>query len=330
MDIVALIAALVLSFGFGLLFAALLYWLDRYEKEPALLLGGVFLWGATVSAGMSFVINTVLGLGAYVISGSDVFTELVVGSLIAPPVEESLKALAVLLVFLLFRNEFDSVMDGIVYAGVAGLGFAATENVMYLFSAYREDGFSFMAVLLVLRILLGGWNHAFYTAWTGIGLAVARLNRNPLVKIGAPLAGWGFAVLTHSIHNSLPGLLDVVGLVLMLLMDWGGWLVMFGIILWAVYRQGRWMRTYLREEVQHGVITPAQYQTACSSWAQTGARFNALFSGRYQDTRRFYELCATLAFKKHQRVRVGEEKSNTTMIEELRRDLGRLSAQLKV
>ena len=48
--------------------------------------------------------------------------------MIAPIIEESLKGLAVLLVFLLFRKEFDSILDGIVYAAITALGFAATEN----------------------------------------------------------------------------------------------------------------------------------------------------------------------------------------------------------
>jgi hypothetical protein len=45
----------------------------------------------------------------------------------------------VLAVFLFFRNEFDSLLDGIVYGGITALGFAATENVLYLFGAYGEN-----------------------------------------------------------------------------------------------------------------------------------------------------------------------------------------------
>ena len=53
---------LSLFFGFVpmLLFAWLIYWLDRYEKEPKVLLGGVFLWGAVVAAGGAFLVNTLL------------------------------------------------------------------------------------------------------------------------------------------------------------------------------------------------------------------------------------------------------------------------------
>jgi protease PrsW len=42
-----------LFFGFVpmFLFAGFIYWLDRYEKEPRLLLGAVFFWGAVIAAG---------------------------------------------------------------------------------------------------------------------------------------------------------------------------------------------------------------------------------------------------------------------------------------
>ena len=56
-----LIASGFIGFSTALLFAYVLYWLDRYEKEPLLLLGGVFLWGAVIAAGSAFIINTSRG-----------------------------------------------------------------------------------------------------------------------------------------------------------------------------------------------------------------------------------------------------------------------------
>jgi len=48
---------LSLFFGFVpmLVFAWILYWLDRFEKEPKILLGVVFVWGAMVAAGVAFI-----------------------------------------------------------------------------------------------------------------------------------------------------------------------------------------------------------------------------------------------------------------------------------
>ncbi len=124
-----------------LFFAWIVYWIDRFEKEPKILLGIVFIWGAVIAAGTAFVINTILGMGVYFITGSEAATDLTTGALIAPVVEESLKGLAVLLVFLIFRTEFDSILDGIVYASIVALGFAATENAYYIYKfGYSENG----------------------------------------------------------------------------------------------------------------------------------------------------------------------------------------------
>ena len=145
--------AVLLSVFFGFVpmffFAYLVYWTDRYEREPLFLLGGVFLWGAIVAAGAAFLVNTILGLGIYTITASEAITDLTTGTMVAPLVEESLKGFAVLIVFLVFHKEFDSILDGIIYASIAALGFAATENVYYIYNyGYAESGFSCVLFLL--------------------------------------------------------------------------------------------------------------------------------------------------------------------------------------
>ncbi len=116
--------SLSLFFAFvpAFLMAAFVYWLDRYEKEPLILLGAAFLWGAVVAAGGAYLVNTLFGISVYVLTGSEQMADQATASLVAPFVEEGLKGLAVLLVFLFFRREFDSILDGIIYAGVAALG----------------------------------------------------------------------------------------------------------------------------------------------------------------------------------------------------------------
>jgi hypothetical protein len=226
------------------------------------------------------------------------------------------------------------VLDGIVYAGIVGLGFAATENVLYLFfSGYEEAGWGGLFGLFVIRVILGAWGHAVYTSFIGIGVAIARLNRNILLKIAAPVAGWAIGVFVHALHNGiavfLGSTLGLGGIVALLLIDWTSWAVMFGIIFWAIFRERKWIRIYLREEVERGVITAAQYQVACSTRAQIAARFKALLSGRRQDTRNFYQLCAELSQKKHQLATLGEERGNSAIIASLRDQLARLSPQVQ-
>ncbi len=325
---------LIVSIVFGLvpmlLFAYVVYWVDRYEKEPVVLLGGVFLWGAIIAAGAAFIVNSFLGLGIYMFTGNQAFTELSTASVFAPIIEETLKGLACLLVFLFFRHEFDSVLDGIVYAAITAIGFAATENIYYIYTyGFQQSGLHGVLYMFFVRVILVGWQHPFYTAFTGIGLASARLNRNPSIKIIAPIMGLTIAVTAHSIHNLISSLVQgTQSLVFGVVFDWSGWIAMIIFVVWALYREQKWIVAQLPEEVTNGVITPSQYRAACSARTQTSLRFKALFSGNYRLTDRFYLLTAELAFKKHQSSALGEQEQNQPEIDRMRAELVQMSSQL--
>ncbi len=318
-----ILVSIIIGFSASLFFAWILYWLDRYEKEPVLLLGGVFAWGAIVAAGSAFVINTVLGIGVAIFTGSQTATELATGTLIAPLVEEVLKGLAVLGVFLIFKNEFDSVLDGIIYAGVTALGFAATENSYYIYSyGYQEGGWSGLASISVIRIFLVGWQHPFYTAFTGIGLAFARLNRNWFIRVIAPLLGLSMAMFTHAVHNTLASLLTgTEGLLFGTAIDWTGWLFMFGIIIWATLNERKNIKKYLGAELRAGNLSPDLYRTASSAWRQMFSRTAALFTGRYRKTARFFQLCGEYAHRRNVYDRLGDEGGSMETIQNIRAEM---------
>lgn len=326
----AFIVSFVLSFGAALVCAWLIYWVDRYEKEPLLLLGGVFAWGAIVAAGAAFVINSTLGLGIYIFTGSEGVTDLTTASLIAPVIEESLKGFAVLVVFLVFRREFDSILDGIVYAAVAALGFAATENVYYLYVlGFQEDGWTGVWMLFFMRAILFGWQHSFYTAFIGISLAIGRMKRSFVAKLLLLAVGLSLAIFTHSAHNTIAGVVPgLCGLATLVTVDWSGWIAMAIFLLIALYREKARLIRYLREEIALGTMTPSQYQVACSAWAQMFAVLRSFSRGNYRPTRRFYRLTAELMHKKHQRSVLGEEGGNTVIIEQLRAELAQLSPRV--
>ena len=326
--------ALFVSLFFGFvpmfMFAGFINWLDRYEKEPKVLLGAAFVWGVLIAGGGAYIINTVLGLGVYIMTGSEGATDFATASIIAPIVEESLKGLAVLVVFFLFRKEFDSVLDGIIYAGITALGFAAIENVLYIYErGYQESGWEGLWTLVFIRVVLVGWQHPFYTAFTGIGLAVARMNRSIFVKIIAVIGGFATAVFTHAFHNTFGGLIGgIEGLAIGTFVDWLGWFFMLAFIVWMIVHERNILKRQLHPEANNGVISPAQYRTALS-FAQTRARLNALSSGSYRNTARFYQVCGELAHKKEQFAKLGDEKGNLAIIEKLRSELAQLAAQAK-
>ncbi len=324
--------AVILSFGPALACAATVYWLDRYEKEPMVLLGAVFGWGAVVAALGALVAQIILGGVMELAAASEEAAKLAGGSIFAPVTEESLKGLAVLLVFWTVRQELDSVLDGIVYAATAALGFAATENVLYLFGEYMESGWAGMFGLFVLRVGLGAWDHAVYTSFIGVALALARLSRSAALRWLLPPVGWALAVGTHSLHNTLAAFAAETPAsgVLMFLIDWSGWLFFAVLMLWCIHREKRMLGRHLAEEVELGRMTPEQYHTALSGQARARARLRAALSGRQPATRRFYEVCGELAHKKNQLARYGEEDGNAALVEGLRNELAQLSGQAAV
>src|SRR5215208_3420829 len=195
----ALLGAFFFGFVPMFLFAAFVNWLDRYEKEPKLLLGAAFFWGVIIAGGGAYVLNTAFGIGIYTLTGSEGAAEFGTSSIAAPIIEEGLKGLAVLIVFFLFRKEFDSLLDGIVYAAITAMGFAAVENVLYIYrNGYQENGWEGFWILVVIRVFLVGGMHPFFTSFTGIGLAIARLSRNVLVKTLAVPTGYAVAVAAHA------------------------------------------------------------------------------------------------------------------------------------
>jgi len=323
----AFLASLFFGFVPMFFFAYILYWLDRYEKEPIPLLIGVFAWGMLVAAGGSYVLNTLFGITIFSMTGSESASDIATASISAPFVEESLKGMAVLLVFWIFRREFDSILDGIIYAGIAALGFAATENVLYIWRGYAADGWGGLFQLVLIRVILVGWQHPLYTSFTGIGLAIARMNRSWLAKIGGPLVGFGMAMFAHSFHNTLAGIPLFGDLTCFVgsFMDWFGVFFMFIIIVWATWMEQRNIINHLREEVQLGIITIAQYRTASSAWMQAFARLTGMLSGRFTSTSRFYQVCGELAHKKQQLAKVGDEGGNSAIIERYRAELASLA-----
>jgi hypothetical protein len=100
---------------------------------------------------------------------------------------------------------------------------------------------------------------------------------------------------------------------------------MFGFILWMIHRERQLNVSQLIDEVVSGVLTPQQYNIACSAWSQNAASFKPLFNGQFQATLKFNQLCGDLAHKKQQFAALGEERDNAEIIETTRVALKRLS-----
>src|SRR5262249_9859326 len=104
--------------------------IDRFEPEPWWMLLMTFLWGALAATGIAYLLNTAAGQAGQALAGRD-GGEFLSSVVSAPLVEEGAKGLALLGLFWFMRREFDGLVDGVVYATFAALGFAMTENILY-------------------------------------------------------------------------------------------------------------------------------------------------------------------------------------------------------
>jgi len=95
------------------------------------------------------------------------------------------------------RRQIDTPLDGAVYAGYVGLGFAMVENVIY-FSQAITDGE--LGLVFVLRGLFSPLAHPYFTLW--VGLAVGKALQRGRSRRVAALRGLVPAILLHASWNA--------------------------------------------------------------------------------------------------------------------------------
>ncbi|MEV0229749.1 PrsW family intramembrane metalloprotease [Nonomuraea sp. NPDC050786] len=244
--------------------------LDRLEPEPKLHLAFAFAWGAGVAI--------VLGV-ALTLAGQELFSRAGLGAavvddvgkvLLAPLVEEALKGSALLLL-LRRRQEIDGLTDGIVYASMAGLGFAAVENVGYYLLAYDADGAGGAVQLFVMRGLIDPLGHPIYTSLIGLGVAYALTRRTPARFAAVPL-GYVGAVSLHGLWNgaATTSSLAWLGAAYLVIMA----VLVLLIVVTVVERRQLVARmgVYLPGYEQTGLVTPADVRMLSTLSARKAAR----------------------------------------------------------
>src|SRR5215211_5151973 len=181
----------------------LVYLLDAYEREPLSLVFGALLWGAVAATSMAGLANHDWGAVVARLLGPDIAARWT-AALTAPLVEETLKAVGVVLVYLIARSEINGVMDGFVYGAMVGLGFAVVENVFYFVGQFGGQPAGVVGGFFVRVLASGLYGHVLYTGLTGMGIAWfvtrtdQRVGRRLLVAAGLCL----LAVLAHFLWNS--------------------------------------------------------------------------------------------------------------------------------
>lgn len=280
------IAAGVAAFVPAAIYLSMFLWLDRYDPEPVRTLALAFAWGAVVAILISGIFNEIF---------KAIFGDFLTGVISAPLIEEGSKGVGVLLIALLFRRDFDSVVDGIVYAGVVALGFATMENVDYYGDSLAKDGPTGLIGMFIMRGILSPFSHVLFTCMTGIGCGIARETHNRLLKVVAPLMGYLAAMFLHALWNGLASFSTGVfwlGYVLFELPLFIGFVCVIAVL---VRREGKILRQTLATEVERGLISHEHLEIAISvfrrsGWVVSAFGNNQLFNARRQFLRTIAKL----------------------------------------
>ncbi len=162
-----------------LIFCAFIYYKDKYEKEPKLLLFKCLTWGmfSTIPA---FIFEF---LGSFWNHDQGTGTILFYSFFVISIVEELVKF--IFLRFYIFKNkEFNEPMDGIVYAVFVSMGFALVENICYAIQ------FGFNNTLI--RAFTAVPAHAAFGVMMGyfLGLAKFKTDKKKQLLIFSFISAW--------------------------------------------------------------------------------------------------------------------------------------------
>ena len=193
-----LVLLLALACAPGVFIVGFIWFKDRYEKEPALLLLKSFFYGVA-SIVLTLVISVPLSK-VMPVAESELTRQAIHAFLVVALVEEFSKYL--LLRWVLLHNQhFNEPFDGIIYSVMVGMGFATAENIAYVVTGGYE--------VAVIRMFTAVPAHAVFAILMGYYLGNARFANRP--KLASILA-LAVPALFHGAYdyflfiNFLPGL----------------------------------------------------------------------------------------------------------------------------
>jgi hypothetical protein len=152
------------------------------------------------------------------------------------------------------------VLDGIVYAGMVGIGFAFVENILYLAAAYNgtdgqgPGGTSALTTTFVVRCLGSPFAHPLFTTFTGIGVGLAVGSRSSAGRVWWPLLGYVVAVVAHGTWNGTTALGFSSFAVAYLVLMAPAFLALVALAVWARHAERRMLTTALTDAAHRGLI----------------------------------------------------------------------------
>ncbi|WP_055701049.1 PrsW family intramembrane metalloprotease [Streptomyces silaceus] len=293
------------------LLVAAFRWLDRVAPGPWRNLLFSFSWGACAAALIAIVANSFAIRWIATATADPTSADTLGATVIAPIVEESAKAAAVLLVFLFRRRDFTGLVDGVVIAGVTATGFAFTENILYLGNAFvtdqlsRDSGLaSVTAATFFVRVVMSPFAHPLFTVLTGIGFGIAALSaeRMRVRRVLLPFAGLLLAMGMHALWNGSAvfgqyGFFTVYAVFMLPAFGLLTWLA-----IWTRQRELRMITAELPVYAAAGWLTPPEPFALGSMRARALARDYASYTWGKPAARtvaEYQEYATSLAFLRH-------------------------------
>ena len=180
---------LFISIAPVLIVAMYIYIRDKYEKEPFISLIKALLVGVLIVLPVVFIEKLLLDFGSAL---EGIPQALYKGFAVASFTEEGFKYLAFFLLFWNSRN-FNEKFDGIVYAVFISLGFAAIENILYVYQGGYQVG--------ILRAATAVPAHALFGTVMGYHFSYARFY--PERRISQLLFAFLMPFVWHGIYDFL-------------------------------------------------------------------------------------------------------------------------------
>lgn len=177
---------IAISFAAPVIYLVIIRNSERYERERWSAIKTAFLWGALPAAFLASMINT------RVMEDFGIFVAAV---LVAPFVEELIKPIGILQ---RVKGEVNEVEDGIIFGVACAMGFAAVENVAYMFQDLEEFGGAIALSTVIGRSISAVLLHASATAFTGYGIAKAILAKR---SVFTAIPYYLVAVFLHGAYN---------------------------------------------------------------------------------------------------------------------------------
>lgn len=182
-----------------------IYRRDKFQKEPVKELLKAFGMGI-LSVPVSLLISTPLEFAGFYSMETQTLLDAVKLSFLGAAIPEEIAKFLMLWLFVRKSRCFDENVDGIVYASVVSLGFAAVENILYLVTNYE----SWISVGIT-RALFSVPGHFFFGVLMGYYYSLFRFypaagRKVKWLVLGAPILAHGlFDTVLFSVEV-LPGL----------------------------------------------------------------------------------------------------------------------------